>query len=89
MPHNDSRPEFIRPDEVTLITQNLGFDRLCFILIFSLVIIRRTSFSGLVIPARNNTGQSDDFILIDSKAKTVIEYAKTFHYRLFFSLKQQ
>lgn len=53
------------------------------------MIIRRTSFSGLVIPARNNTGQSDDFILIDSKAETVIEYAKTFHYRLFFSLKQQ
>lgn len=86
MPHNDSRPEFIRPDEVTLTVQSLGFDRLCFILIFSLVIIPRTSFSGAAIPAKNNTRESDDFILIDSKPKTVIEYAQTFYHCL-FSLK--
>lgn len=53
MPHNDSTPGFIRPDEVTLIAQSLGVDRLCFILIFSLMIIPRTSFSGAVIPAKN------------------------------------
>lgn len=52
------------------------------------MIIPRTSFSGAVIPAKNNTGESDDFILINSKAKTVIEYAKIFHYCL-FSLKSQ